>query len=125
MPLSETEYASIRFITGTTEATLPNEILDMLFNVASDTYAAYSRGIWIQAILVSWYQNRVATYRTDVTYKQNETSENLTDIAKGYALDLENAKKELEDLIAAEKTVALRTTTIKKIPSRIRSFPNG
>ena len=125
MPALPSEAELIRFKTGRDESNLTNEIIDILFDEAEVTYASYSRKVVKQAVVVEVYRNLVASNREDVTYKQNETSENMSDISKGYAQDLAQAEEKLTQLIEGEKPVALRTAVMKKVPSRNRSFPNG
>ena len=61
----------------------------------------------------------------DVTYQQNETRENRTDIQKGLEGKLVRAQKRLDELLAVEKPIALRTAVMKVIPTRIKGYPNG
>lgn len=122
MPASATEAKLIRFNTGRTESQLGQAILDMLYDKAETQYAAYSRDVVSQAVLVEVYRNLVATHRQDVNYKQNETSENLSDIAKGYAQDLEAAKAELNEMIESEGVSAYIVST-RRIPSNRKDTP--
>ena len=125
MPAQGSEAALLRRKSGDSVTSLPDEDLDMLFEQAETDYVDYSRKVIFQAVLVERKRELLAVARKAVTYQLNETRENLSDIAKGLAEDLEKEEAKLAELISLEKPVALRTAVMKRIPTRIKGYPNG
>lgn len=122
MPATETEMTLLRFKTKRDEEDLPDSIINMLFDEAEVRYAGKSRQVIQLAVRVEVLRSLVAEYRVDVSYKQNETSENLSDIAKGYAQDLAKAESDLEDLLK-DTQLAVGMGATRKVPKRNRETP--
>lgn len=122
MPAQTNEATLVRFKTGDDASSLSTEIIDMLFDEAEAKYGSYSRNVIKQAVIVERYRNLVASSRQDVTYKQNETSENISDISKGYAQDLDREEAKLASMISSEGTPAYIVAT-RRIPSKNRDMP--
>lgn len=125
MPTTDTEQSLLWRKTGDTIASLPVDAIDLLFADAEEEYAAYSRRVQLQAVVVNRIDELWLSAAREVTYKQNETSESLSDIAKQLKAKLDREQTKLDDMVAAEKPVALRTAVMKKIPTRIKGYPNG
>ena len=115
----------LRRKTNDSLTSFPDEDVDLLFAEAESTYSTYSREVQLQAVVVTRIEELWTASMTQVTYQQNETRENLSDIAKALKEKLELAKKKLDELIADSKPVALRTALMKKIPTRVKGYPNG
>jgi hypothetical protein len=125
MPTTSTEKKLLRRKTNDSLTSFPDEGIDLLFEEAETNYSAYSREVQLQAVVVARIDELWTASMTQVTYQQNETRENLSDIAKNLKEKLTLAKAKLDELIADSKPVALRTAVMKKIPTRIKGYPNG
>jgi hypothetical protein len=125
MPTTSTEKKLLRRKTNDSLTSFPDEDIDLLFEEAETTYSTYSREVQLQAVVVARIDELWTASMTQVTYQQNETRENLSDIAKNLKEKLALAKAKLDELIADSKPVALRTAVMKKIPTRIKGYPNG
>jgi hypothetical protein len=115
----------LRRKTNDSLTSFPDADVDLLFEEAAANYSDYSREVQLQAVVVARIDELWTASMTQVTYQQNETRENLSDIAKNLKEKLTLAKAKLDELIADSKPVALRTAVMKKIPSRIKGYPNG
>lgn len=122
MPATESEHTLIRYKVKRDESQLSHEIIDLLFDEAEADYLGKSRRVVKQAALVEVLRGLVAEYRTDTSYKQNQTSENLSDIAKGYAEDLAKAEATLEDMLSSETSFGYMAAT-RKMPVSKRDMP--
>ena len=125
MVATSSEIALIQRRTGDTAASLGDADVQLLWSEAESNYADYSRDVWKQAVIVARREELWMAASAQVTYKQNEASENLSDIAKQLKQLYDDAKKKLDDLIASEKPVALRTAVMKRIPTRRKTYPSG
>lgn len=125
MPTTDTEKKLLRRETGDSLTSFPDADVDLLFSKAETEYATYSHPVQVQAVAVYRIEELLTASIPDVTYQQNETREQRSDIAKGLESKLARAQKKLEELIAKETPVALRTAVMKKIPTRIKGYPNG
>ena len=103
----------------------PDADIDLLFADAESTYSAYSHEVQLQVVVVTRIEELWTASMTSVTYQQNETRENLSDIAKNLKEKLALAKAKLDELISNATPIALRTAVMKKIPTRIKDYPNG
>src|SRR5688572_13343921 len=124
MATTDLEKKLLRRKTDDSLTSFPDEDVDLLFASAEETYSAYSREVQLQSVVVTRIDELWTAAMRDVTYKQNETSENLSDIAKNLKAKLDREQEKLDDLIAKSKPVALRTAVMKKIPTRIKGYPN-
>lgn len=125
MPATITEKQLLRRKTSDTSATLTDPDIDLLFDEAEVDYSGYSRDVIFWAVVLARREELWMASAREVTYQQNETRENLSDIAKHLKELADAARKKLEELVALEKPVALRTAVMKKIPTRIKGYPNG
>lgn len=125
MPAQGTEAQRVRRRTSDTDTTFPTDDVNLLFDQAEEDYAAYSRRVIFQAVVIARLKELVIAASKSVTYQLNETRENLSDIAKILAEQLKEEEAALDELISLEKPVALRTAVMKRVPSRIKGYPNG
>lgn len=125
MPAQGTEAQLVRRKTSDSDSTFPDTDVDLLFNEAETNYSGYSRQVITQAVVVSRLEELWTESTKHVTYQSNELRENLSDIAKNLKDRIDAAKAKLDELIKLEKGVALQTAVMKKIPSRIKRYPNG
>jgi acyl-CoA reductase-like NAD-dependent aldehyde dehydrogenase len=125
MPAQGTEAQRIRRKTADSEASFPGADVDLLFDQAEEDYADYSRKVIFQSVVVSRLKELGAAASKRADYKLNETEEKRNQTFKALMDLIEDAEKELEELIGKEKGVALRTAVMKRIPSRIKGYPNG
>jgi acyl-CoA reductase-like NAD-dependent aldehyde dehydrogenase len=125
MPAQGTEAQLVRRATGDNETSFPNDDVDLLFDKAESDYSGYSRKVIFQAVLVYRLRELTTSAAKRADYKLNETEEKRSQTAKALMELFEDAKEDLEELLKLEKGVALRTAVMKKIPSRIKGYPNG
>jgi hypothetical protein len=125
MATTDTEKQILRRKTGDSLTSFPDEDVDLLFADAEDEYSAYTRKVQLQAVVVRRIDELWTAAMRQVTYQQNETRENLSDIAKNLKAKLDDERKKLDEMIENSKPVALRTAVMKKIPTRIKGYPNG
>jgi len=125
MPITSTEAKLIRRKTADTATSFPDEDVDLLFDDAESIYSDYSRDVILQAVLVARLEELWTASISSVSYKENESSENLSDIAKMLEKRKQDAETRLKELISKETPVALRTAVMKRIPTRSRTFPDG
>ena len=125
MPTTDTEKKLLRREKGDSLTSFPDEDVDLLFSKAETEYSVYSHQVQLQAVAMYRIDELLTASIPDVTYQQNETRENRTDIQKGLEGKLVRAQKRLDELLAVEKPIALRTAVMKVIPTRIKGYPNG
>jgi gas vesicle protein len=125
MAVTQTQIDRLRRDTGTDETSLPDEDIQDIFDEADEKYtdtataAAYTRVLTIQSLLAS--SARLATYR------QNESSENLSDIFKHLKELLKVWEEKTDDAItaAAGSSGAARFGSVRRKPATIREYPGS
>jgi ElaB/YqjD/DUF883 family membrane-anchored ribosome-binding protein len=125
MPAQGTEAELVRRKTTDSETSFPDEAIDLLFDEAETKYTGYSRQVIFQSVVVERLEEIWTESTKHVTYQSNELRENLSDTAKNLKDRIEAAKTKLDELIKSEKGVALRTAVMKRVPTRIKGYPNG
>lgn len=106
---------------GATASTLSDDDATDLFDEAGETYtdtataAAYARVLAIQGILASSAKL--------TSYKQNESSEELSDVFKHLKDLLKLWEDKVSDAIAATGSGAVRFGRVRLKPARIREYP--
>lgn len=103
----------------------PDDDIDLLFEDIESEYSAYSHAVHLQVLVVRRTEELWTSSLREVTYQQNETRENLSDIAKGLKDKLEKAQKKLDDLLAAEALPAVAIGTLRKIPATRKEYPRS
>lgn len=125
MAATNDEITLILRRTGDTSASFGNESVQLLWSEAESKYAGYSRDVWKQAVIVARREELWMAAASLITYKQNEASENLSDMPKMLKQLYEDAKGKLDELISGEKPIALRSAVMKCVPTRKKSYPSG
>jgi hypothetical protein len=125
MPAQDNEATLVRYKTTDNETSFPDDVVNLLFDEAEVTYAGYSRTVIVQAVVISRLEAIWTESTKHVTYQANELRENLSDTAKNLKDRIEAAKAKLDELIGREKGIALRTAVPKRVPTRIKGYPNG
>lgn len=120
-----TEQQRIRRKTGDTTTSFPDEDMDLVFVEASEVYASYTRPVWVQAVVVMRLRELWLVASRSVTYQQNETREQLSDMAKNLKALWEAEKERLDDLIDAQKPPAVAIGRIRRVPTRTREEPRS
>lgn len=120
-----TEQKRIQRKTGDTVTDFPDEDIDLLFAEASELYSAYNRTVWLQAVVVMRLEERIIEHAESVTYQQNETREQLSDITKALERSLARAKQQLDDLISVQQGPAVAIGSIRRVPTRTREEPRS
>lgn len=119
---TETQIDRLRADIGADSTTLPSSEADDVFAQAGETYTtaaaieAYARVIAIQRLLAS------SAKRT--TYRQNQSSENLSDVFKHLQELLKHWQGELTKAKASGQSVASFGRP-RAIPQRIAEFPDA
>lgn len=125
MPAQSGEAEFVRLETTDTEDSLPGDAIDPMFDKAEVDYDGYSREVIVQAVVVMRLRQLWLVASREVTYKQNETSENLSDMAKNLKPIFDDAKKKLDELVAKEKAPAVAFGKLRKIPKPRREYPRS
>lgn len=120
---TDAERTRARFKTGDDDTSLPNDIIDLLFEEAEEEYPGKTRKVIIQAVNVLRRENLLMQACKNVTYRQNEATENLSDIAKGMAADLEKERAKLDEMVKDEDGPIGYVGAIRKVPTRRREEP--
>lgn len=115
----------LRRRTNDSLTSFPDEDVDLLFEDAESKYSAYSREAQLQTVVVTRIEELWTASITQVTYKQNETSENLSDIAKNLKAKLDMARKKLDEVIYSEQSPAVAIATLRKVPSYKKEYPRS
>ena len=118
-----TEKSRLRRDTGSDDSSLEDEVIDAIFVEAAERYAdtatatAYTRVLAIQGILASSAKL--------TSYKQNESSENLSDVFKHLKDLLAIWEAKVEDAIAAaaSSSGAARFGGLRRKPAKVREYP--
>jgi hypothetical protein len=115
----------LRRKTNDSSTSFPDEDVDLLFASAEDEYGTYSRSVQLQAVVVMRIDELWTASMTQVTYQQNETRENLSDIAKNLEKKLELAKAKLDELISKGSSPAVIIAAARRVPNRNRELPRS
>lgn len=122
MAVTQAQIDRLRRDTGTDETSLPDSDVQDVFDEAGESYtdaatiAAYTRVLTIQGLLSS--SAKLATYR------QNESTENLSDIFKHLKDLLKVWEDKTTDAITAASTSgAARFGGVRRQPARVREYP--
>lgn len=106
---------------GANSTALSDADADALFEEAGETYGdaasayAYARVLALQGILASSAKL--------TSYKQNESSENLSDIFKHLKELLKVWEDKTTDAVAAGGSGAARFGSVRRKPARIKEYP--
>jgi len=120
---TEAEQARLRRDVGASEAALSDDDADDLFEEAGERYtdtatiAAYTRVLAIQGVLAS--SAKLTTYR------QNESTENLSDVFKHLKELLKVWEDKVDDAVAAAGSGAARFGSVRRKPVKVREYPEG
>lgn len=125
MPTTLVEQKRIRRKTGDTVTSFGDEDMDLVFTEASELYASYTRTVWLQAVVVMRLRELWLGASRSVTYQQNETRENLSDIPKNLKALWEQEKKALEEMVDAQKAPAVAIGRIRRVPTQTREEPRS
>lgn len=120
---TELDYTRLRRDVGASEATLSDEDAEALFVEAAERYtdastaAAYTRVLALQGLISS--SARLTTYR------QNESTENLSDVFKHLKDLLAIWEGKVNDAItdAAGSSGAARFGGLRRKPAKVREYP--
>lgn len=123
MPVTQSQIDRLRRDTGSTEASLSDEDIQDIFDEAEEKYTdtatatAYTRVLTIQSLLSG------AAKMT--SYKQNESSENLSDVFKNLQALLKVWEGKVSDAItdAAGSSGAARFGGLRRKPAKVREYP--
>ena len=125
MPTTLTEQKLLRRKTGDTQTSFPDEDVDLLFADIADEYSAYSRRVQLQAVVVARVGELYTASIREVTYQQNETRENLSDIAKALEKKLAREQAKLDDMMLGETYPPVSIGKMKRVPTYIKRYPNS
>ena len=123
MAATQSQIDRLHRDTGTDDSSLEDAVIDAIFVEAAERYTdtatatAYTRVLAIQGILAS--SARLTSY------KQNESSENLSDVFKHLRDLLAIWEAKVEDAIAAaaSSSGAARFGGIRRKPAKVREYP--
>lgn len=120
----EVDYARLRRDIGATILSLTDEAAELLFVEAAETYtdaasaAAYTRILGLQGLL--------SASASMTSYKQNESSEEMSDMFKALEKLLAYWQRKLDDAVtvaADAPTSAARFGRTTQKPARIKEYP--
>ena len=124
MPSTETQRTRLRRDTGTDSASLPDLEIDDIYTEAGEQYTdsvvidAYARVVVFRQLLAQ------AAART--SYKQNQSQEELSDLFKHYQGMLKYWEDQLAEAVAAASVSgAARPGKTKRVPSRLKEYPDA
>lgn len=119
---TETQRTRLRGDIGANDASLPNTEADDIFTEAGESYTetaaveAYARVIAIRRLLASAAKM--------ATYKQNQSSENVSDVFDHLEKLLDRWEKNLDKATSAGQSV-VKFGRPKNIPQRLAEYPNS
>jgi hypothetical protein len=121
--VTQSQIDRLRRDVGANETSLPDETIQDIFDEAGEKYTdtgtitAYTRVLTIQSLLSS--SARLTTY------KQNESSENLSDVFKHLRdlLAIWEAKTDDAITAAAGSSGAARFGGVRRKPAKVREYP--
>ena len=124
MATTAAQKSRLRRDTGADATSLPDDTIDDLFDEAAELYtdtatiAAYTRVLVINGLLSSAAKA--------VTYRQNESTENQSDIFKHLKDLLKLWEDKTDDAIEAASTSgAARFGSVRRKPARVREYPGA
>ena len=124
MPSTETQRTRLRRDTGTDSTSLPDLEIDDIYTEAGEQYTdsvvidAYARVVVFRQLLAQ------AAART--SYKQNQSQEELSDLFKHYQGMLKYWEDQLAEAVAAASVSgAARLGKTKRVPSRLKEYPDA
>lgn len=123
MPAVDNEAKLIRRKTGDVPASFGDTDINLLFDEAESSYSGYSRKVIFQAVIVARLEELWTASLSLVTNKQNEASENLSDIPKALEKRFKHAESKLSNMIDSEKTPAVAFVHIRRVPSSQKDVP--
>lgn len=123
MAATAAQRTRLRFELGHDATSLPDADANAIWDWAVADYGSYDADVWMAAAVLIGRKNLLAQARKQVTYKAGQSSENLTDIAKGLAEDIARDEKKLEEAIQKNSPAAKIVATRKK-PPVYRSNPS-
>jgi hypothetical protein len=124
---TETERARLRRDTGTDDVSLDDTAADDIFTEAGEVYTdATSAGAYARVLVIN---GLIAQAAKVTTYKQNETTENRSDLFKHLQALLDLWQKRLDDAVADADVASLgggvRFGRVHRKPAKIREYPGG
>jgi chemotaxis regulatin CheY-phosphate phosphatase CheZ len=124
VPSTTTQRTRLRRDTGTDSTSLPDAEIDDIYAEAEEQYTdavvidAYTRVIVFRQLLAQ------AAART--TYKQNQSQEELSDLFKHYQGMVKYWEDQLAEAVAAASVSgAARLGKTKRVPSRLKEYPDA
>jgi hypothetical protein len=120
---SATDIARLRRDTGTDETSLPDEDAEDIFDEAGEKYSDSATASSFTRVLV--IQSLLSSAAKMHTYKQNESTENLSDVFKHLRdlLAIWEAKTEDAITAAAGSSGAARFGGLRRKPAKVREYP--
>lgn len=121
---TETQREQLRLDTGTDETSLTNDEIDDIYTAAATLYDdsgpqdAYARVVVFRRLL--------AQAAPRASYKQNQSSESVSDLFDHYKQMLAYWEGKLKEEIAAVSANGkMRWGTMKKTPTRLEEYPDA
>lgn len=126
MPASAEWKAALRADTGTDSTSLTDAEIDDIYDAGVILYTdtasleAYGRVIVFRRLMAQ------AASRT--SYKQNQSTEELSDLIKHFKMMVDLWKAQLDEAVAAAEsalTGAFKMGRSKRVPSRLKEYPDA
>jgi hypothetical protein len=119
-----TQRSNLRSDTGTDATSLPDAEIDAIYEDGESKYSdATSADAYARVVV---FRRLMAQAAPRTSYKQNQSTESLSDMFKAYADLLKQWESALaEAVIAASTSGAARWGGMKKKPTRLKEFPDA
>ena len=126
MPVSDEWAAALRADTGTDSTSLLDAEIDDIYDAGAALYTdaasleAYGR--------VTVFRRLMAQAASRTSYKQNQSQEQLSDLIKNYKMMVDLWQQKLDDAVADVESAAVGAIKLgrsKRIPSRLKEYPNA
>lgn len=127
MAVTQTQIDRLRRDVGGDETSLPDETVQDIFDEAEEAYTDSASALAQTRILA--LQGLLASAAKVTTYKQNETTENRSDLFNHLKDLLTLWQKRLDDAIADADAASLdggvRFGRVHRKPAKAREYPGG
>lgn len=132
MPATETQKQRFRNAVGDTDSTkFTDNQIDDLFDAASEDYPDGSSKTLFAAAVVGGFESLLAQAAERVSYQQNESQEDLSDLTKNYKEALKYWSEKLKTCVsddvaaAASTTLAVWKPVKSQTEKRSRRYPDA
>ena len=103
-----------------------NTEIDTLYTETDADYSTYSEGVIRIATVLLGYEALMADAVKQVTYLQNDSRIDGSDLSKNMMKWIDTWRKKLEDAMRADGSSSIvRTGVTKRVPSRSKEFPDA